>query len=137
MLQRVETLLQDFLLWLSSGLVFVCLEARFLGKKEVNGKSELRAIDNKGFIKLQRADAKAISTTTSSVRSVAGKIWDSLSVFKSDIKLNPDLYMCIGTKIVDFEGLTSIDQLNMLIDSELAVRDSNEEIILIGAKNDL
>ena len=105
--------------------------------KEVNGKSELRAIDNKGFIKLQRADAKAISTSTASVRSVAGKIWDSLSVFKSDIKLNPDLYMCIGAKIVDFEGLTSIDQLNMLIDSELAVRDSNEEIILIGAKNDL
>ncbi|MDY3005969.1 hydantoinase/oxoprolinase family protein [Anaerococcus sp. AGMB00486] len=105
--------------------------------KEVNGKSELRAIDNKGFIKLQRADAKALKTSSASIRSLADKIWENLSVFKSDIKLNPDLYLCIGAKIADFEGLTSLEQLNMLIDSELSVRDTNEEVILIGAKNDL
>lgn len=105
--------------------------------REINDKSELRVIDNKGFIKLQRADAIAIETSTGSVRSYVDKIWNGLSVFKSDIKLNPDLYMCIGGKIVEFEGLTSLEQLNMLIDSELSVREFNESIILIGAKNDI
>lgn len=105
--------------------------------REINDKSELRVIDNKGFIKLQRADAIAIETSTGSVRSYVDKVWNGLSVFKSDIKLNPDLYMCIGGKIVEFEGLTSLEQLNMLIDSELSVREFNESIILIGAKNDL
>ncbi len=105
--------------------------------REINDKSELRVIDNKGFIKLQRADAIAIETSTGSVRSYVDKVWNGLSVFKSDIKLNPDLYMCIGGKIVEFEGLTSLEQLNMLIDSELSVREFNESIILIGAKNDI
>lgn len=105
--------------------------------KSHNGKSELRAIDNKGFVKLQRADAKAIKISSASVRSYADKIWEKLSVFKSDIKLNPDLYLCIGAKIVDFEGLTSLEQLNMLIDSELSLTVSNEDVILIGARNDL
>lgn len=100
-------------------------------------KKELRAIDHKGFIKLQRADAVAIKTSASSARSVAGKLWNELAVFKSDIKLDPDLYLCVGAKIVDFEGLTGIDQLNMLLDSELSIRTGNEDVILIGAKNDL
>src|SRR5699024_7416555 len=104
---------------------------------EKGNKTELRAIDNKGFIKLQRADAKAVKTTAGGVRTVASNMWKDLAVFKSDIKLNPDLYLCLGGKIVDFEGLTSLDQLNMLIDSELSLREGNEDVIVIGAKNDL
>lgn len=104
---------------------------------EKGNKTELRAIDNKGFIKLQRADAKAVKTTAGGVRTVASNMWKDLAVFKSDIKLNPDLYLCLGGKIVDFEGLTSLEQLNMLIDSELSLREGNEDVIVIGAKNDL
>lgn len=100
-------------------------------------KKELRAIDKKGFIKLQRADAVAAKSTAGGARSLAGNMWNDLAVFKSDIKLNPDLYLCVGAKIVDFEGLTSLDQLNMLLDSELSLREGNEDIILVGAKNDL
>lgn len=100
-------------------------------------KNELRAIDKKGFIKLQRADAVAKKSTAGGARTLAGSMWNDLAVFKSDIKLNPDLYLCVGGKIVDFEGLTSLDQLNMLLDSELSLREGNEDIILVGAKNDL
>lgn len=100
-------------------------------------KNELRAIDKKGFIKLQRADAVAKKATAGGARTLAGSMWNDLAVFKSDIKLNPDLYLCVGAKIVDFEGLTSLDQLNMLLDSELSLREGNEDIILVGAKNDL
>lgn len=100
-------------------------------------KNELRAIDKKGFIKLQRADAVAEKATAGGARTLAGSMWNDLAVFKSDIKLNPDLYLCVGAKIVDFEGLTSLDQLNMLLDSELSLREGNEDIILVGAKNDL
>lgn len=100
-------------------------------------KKELRAIDKKGFIKLQRADAVAAKSTAGGARTLAGNMWNDLAVFKSDIKLNPDLYLCVGAKIVDFEGLTSLDQLNMLLDSELSLREGNEDIILVGAKNDL
>ena len=100
-------------------------------------KKELRAIDKKGFIKLQRADAVAAKATAGGARTLAGNMWNDLAVFKSDIKLNPDLYLCVGAKIVDFEGLTSLDQLNMLLDSELSLREGNEDIILVGAKNDL
>ncbi len=67
----------------------------------------------------------------------ANVVDDSVWIFHSDIKLNPDIYLCLGGRIVDFEGLGDINQLNMLMDSELSLRQGNEEIIVIGAKNDL
>lgn len=75
------------------------------------GKTEIRAIDKKGFIKLQRKNTTAVKTTTGGARSIADKLWEELAVFKSDIKLNPDIYLCIGGRIVDFEGLQDATQL--------------------------
>lgn len=105
--------------------------------RPVGSKMEIRGVDRKGFVKLQREDGDALATTTGGARSAAGQMWDELSVFKSDIKLNPDIYLCIGGRIIDFEGMSDINQLNMLMDSELTLRQGNEQMIVIGAKNDL
>lgn len=100
-------------------------------------KLELRAVDKKGFIKLQREDGMALESQVAGARSMADKLWDELTVFKSDIKLNPDIYLCIGGRIVDFEGLSDQHQLNMLLESELGLHQGNESVVVIGAKNDL
>lgn len=101
------------------------------------GKNELRLVDRKGLIKRQRADAVAVVTSTGGARTAADHLWEENAVFKSDIKLNPDIYMCIGGQVIDYEGLMDAQQLNMLMDTELSMRMSNENVILIAAKNDL
>jgi len=100
-------------------------------------QTEIRVIDKKGVIKRQRADGDAETTTPGGARSVAGQYWEDLAVYKSDIKLYPDIYMCIGGQVIDYEGLSDINQLNLLMDTELSLRDPSEQVIIIGARNDL
>lgn len=104
---------------------------------EKNNQQEIRVIDTKGVIKRQRADGTAETTTPGGARSVAHRYWDDLAVFKSDIKLYPDIYMCIGGQVVDYEGLTDANQLSLLMDTELSVRNPTEQVIIVGARNDL
>ncbi len=98
---------------------------------------EIRVVDKKGFVKIQRSDGDAVATTAAGVRALTDKLWEEMSVYKSDIKLSPDFYMCIGAKVIDYEGMASLEQMHMVMDSELITRPSNEEIILISARNDL
>lgn len=106
------------------------------GSEKGRGK-EIRVIDKKGFIKIQRADGDAIKTTTGGVRGVADKLWEDMSVYKSDIKLSPDIYLCVGAKVIDYEGMMDIQQLHMVMDSELVTRFPQDEVIIIGARNNL
>lgn len=106
------------------------------GRKKGN-EQEIRIIDNKGVIRRQRADGEAETTTPGGARSVANRYWEELAVYKSDIKLYPDVYMCIGGQVIDYEGLTDANQLNLLMDTELSIRNPTEQVIIIGAKNDL
>ncbi|MDI9509957.1 MAG: hypothetical protein QM217_09170 [Bacillota bacterium] len=64
-------------------------------------------------------------------------MWESLAVYKSDIKISPDFYLCIGAKVIDYEGMSSLDQLHLVMNSELMTRASSDSVILIGVKNDM
>lgn len=100
-------------------------------------KTEIRVVNNKGLVQRQREDGVAVETTIAGVRSTVTNVWNELLTYKSDIILTPDIYLCIGAKIVDFEGLQDLEQLTMLMDSELLMRSGNESVIVIGAKNDM
>lgn len=104
--------------------------------KNGTGKSEeIRVVDTKGFVQRQRRDGTAQATTVAGTRSVVASIWNDLLEYKSDVILTPDIYLAIGPKIVDFEGLMDLEQLNMLMESELMMRNSSDPVIVIGARN--
>lgn len=109
----------------------------FVFGRKSGEEQEIRVIDNKGVILRQRADGEAETTSPGGARSVANRYWEDLAVYKSDIKLYPDVYMCIGGQVIDYEGLTDANQLNLLMDTELSIRNPTEQVIIIGAKNDL
>lgn len=100
-------------------------------------QQELRIIDKKGFIKIQRADGEATKTTVGGIRNVVDKYWEDLAVYKSDIKLAPDIYLCIGAKVVDYTGMLELSQLHMVMDTELMQHGGREEVIVVGARNNL
>ena len=100
-------------------------------------RQELRVVDKKGFVKIQRSDGDAVETTTAGVRSIVDKLWEELAVYKSDIKISPDFYLCIGAKVIDYEGMSGLDQLHMVMDTELMMRGSSDSVLLIGAKNNM
>lgn len=100
-------------------------------------KNEVRVVDNKGFIKVQRGDGEAVVTTVGGVRSAVDEYWEDLAVYKSDIKLAPDIYLCIGAKVVDYTGMLDLAQLNMVMDTELMQHGGREEVIVMGARNNI
>jgi len=102
-----------------------------------NGSNQIRIVDKKGFIKIQRGDGSAATCTVEQAYAVIEQMWEDLSVYKSDIKLTPDIYLCVGGKVLDFEGMMDLEQLKMVVDTEIGTREPDEEIILVGAKNDI
>lgn len=102
-----------------------------------NDKQEMRIIDKKGFIKVQRGDAEAKKATVGGIRNIVDNYWEDLAVYKSDIKLAPDIYLCIGAKVIDYTGMLELSQLHMVMDTELMQHGGKEEVIVVGARNNL
>jgi N-methylhydantoinase A len=123
--------LEDTNLIIKSNVFYV-----FTAKKN-SGSSQIRIVDKKGFIKVQRGDGDAKKCTVAEAESIIGEMWENLSVYKNDIRLTPDLYLCIGGKVLDYAGMMDLNQLYMVVDTELATMEPEEEIIIVGAKNDI
>lgn len=104
---------------------------------EGKGKNPLRILDKKGFIKVQRTDGNVVLTKASSYRSVVSKMWEEMAIFKADAILRPDYYICVGARVMDFNGSGELEQIMMLMDVEMQMVDTKEDIIIVGAKNQL
>lgn len=102
----------------------------------IGEKHPIRILDKKGFIKVQRSDAKSVMCKAKDYIEVAKGLWDELAVFKTDTVLRPDYYLCIGARVMDFSSV-DFDQLKLLMDLEICDRDPEEDIIIVGAINDM
>ncbi|WRS26233.1 hydantoinase/oxoprolinase family protein [Oscillospiraceae bacterium MB08-C2-2] len=97
----------------------------------------VRIMDKKGFIKVQRADAQAVSVKATDYREVVKTMWEKLSTFKTDSILRPDYYLCIGARVMDFAGSIDLEQIYMLMDLEVADLEPDVDILVVGAINQI
>lgn len=104
---------------------------------ENKGKQPLRILDKKGFIKVQRTDGNVVLTKASSYRSVVSQMWEELAIYKADAILRPDYYLCVGARVMDFNGTGELEQILMLMDVEMQMVDTSDQIIIVGARNQL
>ena len=100
-------------------------------------KRQLRVIDKKGFIKIQRSDGGCLRTTMADAVDDLKKIWDASSNFSSEVRINPDAYVIVGSRVIDYSGIPEYKQVAGLIEAELADREPDDEIILVLARNAL
>ncbi len=100
-------------------------------------RKQLRVIDKKGFIKIQRSDGGCLRTTMANVADDLKKIWDASSNFSSEVRINPDVYVIAGSRVIDYSGIPEYAQVEGLIEAELVDKQPDDEIILVLAKNAL
>ena len=105
--------------------------------QNLKGKKPIRILDKKGFIKVQRNDGEAVLSKASSFRSVVSRMWEELAIFKADAILRPDYYICAGARVMDFSGSNDLEQIIMLMDIDMQMLDSSEDVIIVGARNQL
>lgn len=102
-----------------------------------NDKQQVRLLDKKGFIKIQRADGDAVTFKTKEWEEETKKMWDAMLTYKAEMVRTPDLYLCFGGKVLDFANTVSLEQLKIIMNSEFADVDPEDEVILVGARTDL
>lgn len=104
---------------------------------EQKGRQPLRILDKKGFIKVQRNDGDVRLVKAGAYRSVVTKMWEELAVYKADTILHPDYYICAGARVMDFNGSTDLEKILMLMDVDMQMLNTAEDVIVVGAKNQL
>ena len=100
-------------------------------------QTDVRILDKKGFIKVQRTDAKAKTAKVASYRNAVSTLWEEMAVYTADAILRPDYYICAGARVMDFSGTGELDQVLMLMEIEMQILDPNDEVIVVAAKAQL
>ncbi len=114
----------------SNGQVFVVTCAK-------GNKKQIRVIDKKGFVKIQRSNGLCMRTVMRQATADLKQIWDKASDFSSEVRINPDVYVIAGPRVIDYSGIPEYSQVAGLIEAELADRAPEEGLILVLAKNAL
>lgn len=102
-----------------------------------NGNQALRVIDKKGFIKVQRTNGNVLRTTVGRASEELKGIWDMSSNFAGEVRINPDVYVIAGSRMLDYSGIPELAQVAGLIEAELCDREPEEACVLAVAKNDV
>lgn len=102
-----------------------------------NGKKQLRLLDKKGFIKVQRGDAEAVAFHAEDWEAHTDEMWKAMLTYKNEMERTPDLYLCIEGKVLDYANTISLEQLKIIMSTEFVGVDPKEPVILIGAKSEL
>jgi N-methylhydantoinase A len=108
----------------------------YVFSSQQNKKNQLRVVDKKGFIKIQRRDGLSTRSSVKSIHEDMKKMWDACSIYRSDMLLVPDLYILSGSRFLDYSGISSLEQIGKVLATELMTLSEDDTLILIGAKND-
>lgn len=109
----------------------------YVFEAEKDGKNQVRVLDKKGFIKIQRGDAIAVRAKASDWEEVTDKLWKESLTYKAEMERTPDLYLCIEGKVLDYANTVSLEQLKIIMSTEFVGVADDEEIILVGAKSEM
>lgn len=99
------------------------------GHAELPG--QVRIIDKKGFIKVQRGNAMSMKTTAANYMQAVEHLWDAMAVYQTELIARPEFYLCMGARVADFSA-TELDQLHLLTDLEVSTLEPDQEVIVVA-----
>ena len=104
---------------------------------EKGKQNNIRILDKKGFIRVQRGDAAVRRCRVAEYQDVVSELWRSESVIMTDSMVRPDYYICVGSRLPDFSGNNDLKKMLMLMDVELSLLNPEDEIVIVAARNNL
>lgn len=109
----------------------------FVVAGKVKSHDSIRIIDGKGFVKVQRTDGKVVKTTFANIEDTLKKLWHETGNYSSEVRINPDMYVIVGGRVIDYSGLSTVEQVVGLVKTELIDLDPEVEIGIVAARNGL
>lgn len=102
--------------------------------RKIDDKQQIRLVDHRGFIKVQCSDAIVASCKAAAWESEVTRLWNEMLRYSHEMVRTPDIYLCIGGKVLDFSNTISLSQLITIMRSEFLEAGDDEEVILISAR---
>ncbi|MGT2913742.1 Acetone carboxylase beta subunit [Streptococcus criceti] len=102
-----------------------------------DGDEAIRILDTKGFIKVQSSSGTAVEIQVKDYQEAVADFYEKLAVFTTDSVLRPDFYICVGPRIMDFNGSMDFEQILLLMSVEMDMLDPDEKVILVAVKTQL
>lgn len=100
-------------------------------------RQQVRLVDHRGFVKVQCGDAIADSCKAAEWEAKVTELWNEKLAYKNEMVRTPDVFLCIGGKVLDFSNTLSLEQLMTIMRSEFLEANPEEEIILISARTEI
>ncbi len=92
----------------------------------------IRVVDREGIIRLQRANADVRSAKASEARAALAELIERRTTYGDGGVRIPDVLLAAGSRLIDFSGLASAEQLLALASLELEGVRLDEEVALIA-----
>lgn len=106
------------------------LQKKFFGMLKIS-KNPVRIVDIEGIIRLQLSDARVTKGNKSDFKQNLTKMMQEYTSYGDAGEEIPDVFVLYRRNISDFHGLTSMDQLIALVDSDMDKLTADEEIIAV------
>lgn len=100
-------------------------------------KQQIRLVDKRGFIKIQCGNGIADSCKAAQWEDVTKELWDQMLGYDHEMLQTPDVFLCIGGKVLDFSNTISLEQLKIIMQSEFLDTEPDEDILLICARTEI
>lgn len=108
----------------------------YVFESRVSDRNLLRVIDRKGFIKIQRRDGLVKETTVDGAKEDMAKLWEDGTVYRSDIMITPDLFAILGSRLLDYSGISSLEQVQKVFGTEVMGVEGETPLIMVGGKSE-
>lgn len=109
----------------------------FVFGHKVGEKQQVRLVDHRGFVKVQCGDAAAGSCKAKEWETKVTELWNQMLTYRGEMVRTPNVFLCIGGKVLDFSNTQNLEQLLTIMRSEFLDADPEEGIILICAKTEI
>jgi len=95
-------------------------------------RSPVRAVDLDGVIRVQRSHSVVRSASARTGFADVRRLWEDTTIYNGDSVITPDMFVIIGSQIIDLSGVNSIDQALAITRSEFDGLTASEPVALIS-----
>jgi hypothetical protein len=81
-------------------------------------RSPVRAIDLDGVIRVQRSHSVVRSASARTGLNDLRRLWEDTTIYNGDSVITPDVFVIVGSQIIDLSGVNSIDQALAVVRGE-------------------
>ncbi|MCL2163927.1 MAG: hydantoinase/oxoprolinase family protein [Oscillospiraceae bacterium] len=94
-------------------------------------------VDKKGFSKAQGSDTNVLTTVKAAFGVDLQKVWTESLVFASDAALYPDIFLCVGNRVIECSGMQTVEQVANILASDLEFVSGDEPIVIVAVKKQM